>query len=254
MGEAEARATLMVDAHADFDDIRRAHRVMVRLLHPDRAGDALMQDASDALVRINLAWEVLQGRHRDGLLGQAEPAAAGVPAAHADAPTSAGIDPQTVPVMTVSRWQVTAREPQGTACRLCGCSPVMDLNAVEVRSWLLAWRRVRYHGAYCRDCGTTLRRQVAQGLLTRGLWGAALPVSLWYLLVLFVAQVRLSGVPRAQFREINMAVPYRAPLPAGRPVWKRDATLIVATVAVALDVVAVAAVVGLVSGHPWWAS
>lgn len=40
MGEREARALLGVDADADADAIRAAHRRLVAAVHPDRGGSA----------------------------------------------------------------------------------------------------------------------------------------------------------------------------------------------------------------------
>jgi DnaJ homolog subfamily C member 19 len=51
--EAEARATLGVDAAAGEREIRAAHRRLVRALHPDRGGSA------ELTRRINIARDTL---------------------------------------------------------------------------------------------------------------------------------------------------------------------------------------------------
>jgi len=56
MPEAEARAILGVDANADADAIRAAHRRLVSAVHPDRGGSA------DLTRRINVARDVLLKR------------------------------------------------------------------------------------------------------------------------------------------------------------------------------------------------
>lgn len=53
LGEAEARAILGVDARADADAIRAAHRRLVAAVHPDRGGSA------DLARRINAARDAL---------------------------------------------------------------------------------------------------------------------------------------------------------------------------------------------------
>ena len=54
--EAEARAVLGVDAGADADAIRAAHRRLVTAVHPDKGGSA------DLTRRINAARDVLLRR------------------------------------------------------------------------------------------------------------------------------------------------------------------------------------------------
>jgi DnaJ family protein C protein 19 len=56
VGEAEARAVLGVDAAADADAIRAAHRRLVSAVHPDKGGSA------DLTRRINAARDVLLKR------------------------------------------------------------------------------------------------------------------------------------------------------------------------------------------------
>jgi DnaJ family protein C protein 19 len=56
VGEAEARAVLGVDAGADADAIRAAHRRLVSAVHPDKGGSA------DLTRRINAARDVLLKR------------------------------------------------------------------------------------------------------------------------------------------------------------------------------------------------
>ncbi len=53
LSEAEARAVLGVDAGADADAIRAAHRRLVTAVHPDKGGSA------DLTRRINAARDVL---------------------------------------------------------------------------------------------------------------------------------------------------------------------------------------------------
>ena len=54
--DAEARAVLGVDAGADADAIRAAHRRLVSAVHPDKGGSA------DLTRRINAARDVLLRR------------------------------------------------------------------------------------------------------------------------------------------------------------------------------------------------
>ena len=56
LDEVEARAVLGVDAQADADAIRAAHRRLVSAVHPDRGGSA------DLTRRINAARDVLLRR------------------------------------------------------------------------------------------------------------------------------------------------------------------------------------------------
>ena len=61
---------LSVDPTAEFETIRRAWRVKVRLLHPDRHRDSpndVQAEAAKETLRVNNAWETLrdpQKRHR----------------------------------------------------------------------------------------------------------------------------------------------------------------------------------------------
>lgn len=56
LSEAEARAVLGVDAGADADAIRAAHRRLVSAVHPDKGGSA------ELTRRINAARDVLLRR------------------------------------------------------------------------------------------------------------------------------------------------------------------------------------------------
>jgi len=56
LDEVEARAVLGVDAGADADAIRAAHRRLVAAVHPDRGG------STDLTRRINAARDVLLRR------------------------------------------------------------------------------------------------------------------------------------------------------------------------------------------------
>jgi DnaJ-domain-containing protein 1 len=56
LDEVEARAVLGVDAAADADAIRAAHRRLVAAVHPDKGGSA------DLTRRINAARDVLLRR------------------------------------------------------------------------------------------------------------------------------------------------------------------------------------------------
>ena len=56
LDEAEARAVLGVDARADADAIRAAHRRLVSAVHPDKGGSA------DLTRRINAARDLLLRR------------------------------------------------------------------------------------------------------------------------------------------------------------------------------------------------
>ncbi|WP_404365596.1 J domain-containing protein [Sphingomonas sp. MMS24-J45] len=56
LDEVEARAVLGVDAGADADAIRAAHRRLVSAVHPDKGGSA------ELTRRINAARDLLLGR------------------------------------------------------------------------------------------------------------------------------------------------------------------------------------------------
>ena len=56
LDETEARAVLGVDARADADEIRAAHRRLVSAVHPDKGG------STDLTRRINAARDVLLRR------------------------------------------------------------------------------------------------------------------------------------------------------------------------------------------------
>ena len=56
--EAEARAIRGIDAHADADAIRGAHRRLIASVHPDRGG------STDLTRRVNAARDLLLKRTR----------------------------------------------------------------------------------------------------------------------------------------------------------------------------------------------
>ena len=72
MNELQAREILGCSPTASFKEIKAAYRRMIVLVHPDKAGqDAISQDrAKEASSRLNHAWEYLENREKQGLLGK----------------------------------------------------------------------------------------------------------------------------------------------------------------------------------------
>lgn len=60
---AECYRLLEVDANASADEVRRAHRDLTKVWHPDRFGDdaALRRKAEEKLKAINEAYETIVG-------------------------------------------------------------------------------------------------------------------------------------------------------------------------------------------------
>jgi hypothetical protein len=152
MNELQAREILGCSKSAGIKELKASYRRMIVMVHPDKAGqDAVSQDrAKEASSRLNLAWEYLENREKQGLLGQTE--------------TESSTSYQT------SR----GRETYPHECDVCGFAPAVKISAPFVTSFVYFLRRGKYELNACRACGLAMSRMALRETLIKGWWGLGL--------------------------------------------------------------------------------
>ena len=102
MNQAEARAVLGVGPNASVEEAKRAYRQLIKVFHVDRMGTMSKEDqesATNAMVRLNHAWEVVQRGTDDSIEDSA-------------------LDP--------GSFKISPRGPSINECRLCGGIPAQQ--------------------------------------------------------------------------------------------------------------------------------
>ncbi|MFJ6718037.1 MULTISPECIES: hypothetical protein [unclassified Streptomyces] len=132
--------------------------------------------------------------------------------------------------------QPQPRQPHqaGYACRFCGAQPAAPGTVRGHQGMVLMMRFLSTHGPFCRDCGTSIVRDMSAKTLWQGWWG---PASLF----ITPLTVLVNLVPRSAFRKLGPPVGgFRPPLDPGKPLWQRPPALIIATpmALIALSIVA----------------
>ncbi len=149
MNELKAREILGCTPDASFRELKSAYRRMIMMVHPDKAGqDAASQDrAKEASSRLNYAWEYLENRERQGLLGK--------------------------PDIQQTNYTETSqgRRTYPHECDVCGFAPAQKVSAPMISSFLYFFRRGKYELNACRDCGIGMSRMALRSSMLKGWWG-----------------------------------------------------------------------------------
>ena len=152
MNELKAREILGCSSSASFKEIKAAYRRMIGMVHPDKAGqDAVSQErAKEASSRLNHAWEYLENREKQGVLGNTE-----------------------------TQSNTSYKSPRGRAtypheCDICGFAPAARISAPMVSSFVYFVRRGKYELNACKDCGTAMSRIALRDSMVKGWWGFGL--------------------------------------------------------------------------------
>ena len=122
---------------------------MIVMVHPDKAGqDTVSQErAKEASSRLNHAWEYLENREKQGLLGKAD----------VDA--------------TNSYQSPRGRGTYPHECDICGFAPATRISAPTISSFLYFFRRGKYELNACNACGMAMSRMALRQTLIKGWWG-----------------------------------------------------------------------------------
>ena len=152
MNESEAREILRCTSSSSFKELKASYRRMIVLVHPDRAGqDPISQErAREASSRLNHAWEYLENREKNGLLGKP--------------------DSESVSEASYSKGRATYPHE----CDICGFAPAAKISAPMVISFIYFLRRGKYELNACKFCGMTMSRMALRESLIKGWWGLGL--------------------------------------------------------------------------------
>jgi len=149
MNELQAREILGCTTTAGYKEIKASYRRMIVMVHPDKAGqDTVSQErAKEASSRLNHAWEYLENRERQGLLGKAEAQS------------------------TTSYQSPRGRATYPHECDICGFAPATKISAPIISSFLYFLRRGKYDLNACKACGLAMSRMALRQTLVKGWWG-----------------------------------------------------------------------------------
>jgi hypothetical protein len=152
MNEQQAREILGCSSSANFKELKASYRRMIVMVHPDKAGqDAVSQErAKEASSRLNHAWEYLENREKQGLLGKAESES------------------------TTSYQSSRGRATYPHECDICGFAPATRISAPIITSFLYFLRRGNYELNACKACGLAMSRMALRETLIKGWWGFGL--------------------------------------------------------------------------------
>ena len=149
MNELQAREILGCSPSANYKELKAAYRRMIVLVHPDKAGqDSISQErAKEASSRLNHAWEYLENREKQGLLGKQ--------------------DTESASTASASRGRATYPHE----CDICGFAPATKISAPIVTSFIYFMRRGKYELNACKYCGIAMVRMALRESLIKGWWG-----------------------------------------------------------------------------------
>ena len=152
MNESQAREILGCSTSPGYKELKSAYRRMIIMVHPDKAGqDSISQErAKEASSRLNHAWEYLENREKQGLLGRVETES------------------------TASYQASRGRATYPHECDICGFAPAIKISAPIVTSFLYFLRRGKYELNACKACGLAMSRMALRETLIKGWWGFGL--------------------------------------------------------------------------------
>ena len=152
MNELQAREILGCTNSATYKELKASYRRMIVMVHPDKAGqDSVSQErAKEASSRLNHAWEYLESREKQGLLGK--------------------VESESTNSYQASRGRATYPHE----CDICGFAPATKISAPIITSFLYFLRRGKYELNACKACGLAMSRMALRETLIKGWWGFGL--------------------------------------------------------------------------------
>ena len=152
MNELQAREILGCSITAGYKELKASYRRMIVMVHPDKAGqDSLSQErAKEASSRLTHAWEYLENREKQGLLGKGESES------------------------TTSYQSSRGRATDPHECDICGFAPATKISAPIITSFIYFLRRGKYELNACKACGLAMSRMALRETLIKGWWGFGL--------------------------------------------------------------------------------
>lgn len=202
MNESKAREILGCKSNSTFKEIRSNYRKMIMLAHPDKVNQDFksQERAKEISSRLNLAWEYLERREKEGLLGKPEIASTGIP------------------------FQARGRMPNTNECDICGFENAIRISAPFVKSFIYFFRRGKYEFNLCKFCGFALSRMALRETLIKGWWGVGVVFIPYYAFKYFGNSKKLGKMNNPGFRVasvISMSeypllvppTPFKQPLP-----------------------------------------
>ena len=149
MNETQAREILGCSASTGYKELKASYRRMMLVVHPDKAGKDFesQERAKEASSRVNHAWEYLEEREKNGVLGKVEAES------YSNSQTSRG------------------RATRSHECDICGFAPAIKISAPIITSFIYFLRRSKYELNACKSCGLALSRMALRETLIKGWWG-----------------------------------------------------------------------------------
>jgi hypothetical protein len=119
------------------------------------------------------------------------------------------------------------RGPLPGECRLCGSAPAADVSFRQHVGMVLLMNARSRPGPFCRSCGIATFRDLQNRTLLTGWWGVLSLLVLNWATILqnlrALVRVRRLAPP---VRNPSVISPLPAPLPPGRPLWRRPGPLV----------------------------
>lgn len=212
MNELKAREILGCSSSASFKEIKAAYRRMIVMVHPDKAGqDALSQErAKEASSRLNHAWEYLENREKQGVLGEAETQG------------------------TASFESSRGRATYPHECDICGYAPAARISAPMVSSFAYFVRRGKYELNACKECGTAMSRIALRSSMIKGWWGFGLLFMPNVIYRYFKNIQILNRIDPPSFRDPEVVTLSQYPFRVPRSPFKEPVPLIASAIALSI--------------------
>jgi hypothetical protein len=210
MNEIEAREVLGASKNATFKELKAAYRKLILLVHPDKAEkDELSQKrAREATSRLNLAWEYIENREKDGSLGKDE--------------------------YSSSNTKSFGRNTKSHECDLCGYAPAVKISAPMITTFYIFFRRGKYELNSCRSCGLAISRMALRETLVKGWWGIGVFFVPHAIYKYFQNSKLLSTIDFPRFRDPEVVTMSNFPLAVLKSPLREPLPLITSLVAVTI--------------------